>query len=173
METNDEDLLNEIWKPIAALHNKYEASTFGRIRNTKTLHIKTIIFDGNYCKFGYDYSVNKVRYKGWYRVHRAIAETFLPNPDNLPQVNHKDENKTNNNVWNLEWCSRKYNMNYGTMRERGARKIGKAVQCIETGITYWCANEAERQTGIWATHIREACKNNKRTAGGYHWQNVM
>lgn len=57
------------------------------------------------------------------RVHRIIAQTFLDNPHNLPEVNHKDENKQNNAVYNLEWCSRSYNKKYGTRRERIARKV--------------------------------------------------
>ena len=157
-------------KDIVGYEQEYAVTEDGRIWSYKT---KRFLSPGKH-KGGYLqvalWKNNKPKY---YFIHRLVAEAFIPNPDNLQQVNHKDENKTNNNVWNLEWRTRKYNMNYGTMRERGARKIGKAVQCIETGITYWCANEAERQTGIWATHIRESCRNNNRTAGGYHWQNVI
>lgn len=114
MAANVENLCNEIWKPIVTLHGKYEASTFGRIRNSKTHHIKAIIFDGYYYKFGYDYSVNKIRYRGWYRVHKAIAETFIPNPDNKPTVNHKDGDHSNNCVSNLEWATYKEQMEHAT-----------------------------------------------------------
>lgn len=61
-------------------------------------------------------------------VHRVIAEAFLPNPDNLPEINHKDENKLNNAIDNLEWCTRDYNINYGTRNERSSQtKKSKAL----------------------------------------------
>ena len=60
-----------------------------------------------------------------FRVHRLVAQTFIPNPEGLPEVNHKDEDKSNNNVNNLEWCSYEYNINYGTRNERAAKKLSK------------------------------------------------
>ena len=60
-----------------------------------------------------------------YTVHRLVAQAFIPNPNNLPCINHKDEDKTNNAVWNLEWCSYSYNINYGTARDRRAKTRGK------------------------------------------------
>ena len=159
----------EIWKTIEDFPN-YEVSNFGNVRNSSKNKLMTVSLRKN------GYCVVKLSFNGISkecRVHRLVAKTFIDNPNNLPHVNHKDEDKTNNNVWNLEWCDRKYNMNYGTARERMAHKFGKEVRCVETGITYWSSKEAERQTGIWATHIREACKNPKRTAGGYHWEDII
>lgn len=88
-------------------------------------------------------------------VHRLVATVFIPNPDNLPCVNHKDENKTNNCVDNLEHCTHQYNDNYGTKPKRisetltgrkssGARKHTPKVRCLELGITFDCNNACDR-----------------------------
>ncbi len=103
--THKDNNMKETWKPIELLDNKYEASTLGNIRNARTKKVKAVIFDGHYCKFGYDYFVNGVEKKGWMRVHKAVALTFIPNPENKPTVNHKDGNSKNNAVSNLEWAT--------------------------------------------------------------------
>lgn len=100
------------------------------------------------------------------RVHRLVAETYIPNPDSLLEVNHKDEDKTNNCVSNLEWCDDKYNNRYGTRLE----KISKPVICIETGIRYYGAQAAADATGIQRSSIGRVCRGNQKTAGGYHWR---
>lgn len=81
-------------------------------------------------------------------VHRLVAQAFILNPDNLPHINHKDEDKSNNNANNLEWCTMKYNCNYGTRNERVAKGNHKKVKCIETGIVYNSLTEACKVTGI-------------------------
>ena len=95
------------WKPILKLNGAYEASADGEIRNTKTKRIKSQCYDGRYMKFGYDYVFDGVRHRGWYRVHRAIAETFPPPVDGKKTVNHIDGDRKNNAVDNLEWASSK------------------------------------------------------------------
>ena len=111
-------------------------------------------------------------------IHRLVAMTYIPNPNNLPEVNHKDENKLNNSINNLEWCDRKYNINYGTTIERAIetqRKnspFNKKVLCVETGIIYFSAQEAKRQTGVDNGSISKVCNGKRNVAGGYHWKYI-
>lgn len=109
-----------------------------------------------------------------YSVHRLVAEAFIPNPDNLPQVNHKDENKRNNRVDNLEWCTSEYNANYGTRNKRTGEQQMKLIKCIETGIIYKSLTEASKSTGLSMGNISSVCNHRKwfKTAGGYHWEYI-
>lgn len=108
-------------------------------------------------------------------LHRIIARTFIPNPDNLPQVNHKDEDKSNNSVLNLEWCTGEYNYYYGSNLERikNNQKV-KSVSQYRSDNSYVNSfksiNEAERITGIKHYNIISVCKGNRKTAGGYIWK---
>lgn len=99
-------------------------------------------------------------------------ETFCPveNMENL-QVNHLDENRQNNCLENLQWCTCAENINYGNRAKKYGESRGKKVKCVETGEIYCSTREAERQTGIAHTHISESARKNCR-AGGYHWEYV-
>ena len=124
----------EIWKDIVIekngilydFTNLYKVSNLGRIKSyVRDKNGK--IMSPKKEKSGYmQICLRNNGEKEIFKVHRLVATAFLPNPDKLPQVNHKDENKTNNNVDNLEWCSASYNTNYGTRNERDrAKKVGK------------------------------------------------
>ena len=102
-----------------------------------------------------------------YYIHRLVAEAFLPNPDNLPQINHLDEDKTNNAVSNLEWISVLDNLNYGTRNDR----IAKKVRCIETGEVYRSLSDAARAIGYSVANIHHAL-NSGKTCKGMHWEYV-
>lgn len=99
-------------------------------------------------------------------IHRLVAKAYLPNPNNLPMVNHKDENKQNNSLDNLEWCDSKYNNNYGIAFNTKKKK----VKCIETNIIYESTSEAARKTGLNQQNISAVCNHKRQTTGGYHWQ---
>lgn len=109
-----------------------------------------------------------------FRIHRLVAEMFIKNPNGLTQINHKDENKLNNRVDNLEWCTPKYNVNYGIRNNKAMLSRGIPVKCIETSLIYPSAREASRQTGIYQSSISRCCNNvyGFKTAGGYHWEYV-
>lgn len=100
----------EEWK-IIPNHENYEISNYGIIRNIKTKEIKNTPTN----TYGYK-TVCLNSHK--YFVHRLVAIVFIPNPNNYPQINHKDENKENNCIDNLEWCNAKYNSNYGNQSEK-------------------------------------------------------
>lgn len=112
--------------------------------------------------------------------HRFIATCFIPNPDNLPEVNHKNEIKTDNHVENLEWCDRKYNNNYGTRKERVSRSmvnhpdkskpVSKFTKDGEFVTTYPSIMEAGRQTGVVFCHISACCLGKRKSAGGFIWR---
>ena len=103
-------------------------------------------------------------------VHRLVADTYIPNPDNLPQVNHKDENPLHNWVDNLEWCDNKYNCNYGTRTDRSANGHKKQIYCVELNKTFDGVINAAKELGIDASHIVKVCKEKKQTAHGYHFK---
>ena len=104
----------EEWKNVIGYEGLYEVSSIGNVRNVRRNTLLRFSKNQGYIQV-YLYK-NGIR--NGFKVHRLVAQAFIPNPDNLPQVNHKDEDKTNNRVDNLEFCDAKYNLSYGTARIR-------------------------------------------------------
>lgn len=127
--------------------------------------------DGKYYTIGL--SKNGVRKR--YGIHRLVAEAFIPNPMGLSQINHKDENGLNNTVENLEWCDRKYNMNYGTRKQRHDDQIKKAVLQFDIEgnfIKEWKgASDAEAfYNRREMNNITKCCNGRTKTAYGFKWR---
>lgn len=116
------DFDKEKWLAIPNTSNAYFVSNFGRVKSLKWG--KEILLKPSFSEKGYlQVSIHFTEGRKTKRIHRLVAQAFLPNPNNYKEINHKDEDKTNNIVSNLEWCDRQYNMAYGTWKER--RKLNK------------------------------------------------
>ena len=109
-----------------------------------------------------------------YKIHRLVAFTFLTNPQNLSDVNHKDENKTNNSVQNLEFCDKKYNCNFGTRNQRIAEKHSKPVlQFTKSGefVREWKSGmDVQKNLGYTQTNISACCLGKYKSAYGFVWK---
>ena len=161
---------NEIWKDVPGYAGLYQVSNTGRVKSFKNQYGHGIrILKGEKTQAGYiQVSLNKKRYK----IHRLVAMAFIPNPDVLPQINHKNEIKTDNRAENLEWCTAKYNVNYGTAIERRSKKRGKPVLCIETGNVFESCKAAGREMNLDFSHIAKCCREILPRHKGFHFKFV-
>lgn len=180
----------EDWRDIKGFEGLYQVSSEGRIRsldryvrvgNSGKRLAKGRIIKPVICTNGYrEASLQKEQKRKVILLHRLVAMTFIPNPNNYREVNHKDEDITNNCVDNLEWCTSKQNANYGTRNARcrqGNSRFFKKVRQIDknTGkiIKTWdCVMDAARALSIDDSHIRRVCQHKKQnvTAGGFKWE---
>lgn len=199
------NLKEEVWKDVVTDKLKYntyfglyQVSNYGRVKRLErfvnSIKHEEVLLSQRSDKDGYlsttlkDLNKNEKTMK----VHRLVCLAFVPNPDNLPQVNHKDEKVDNNNVWNLEWCDSKYNNNYGTKNQRTSEKNkgrilneanlfkegnknpmygkhgkdnpnSKIVLCITNGKIFTSAREAEEYYNCCG--ISAVCRGKRRVNG--------
>ena len=167
--------MEEIWKDIEGYKGLYQVSNLGRVKSLNYRRTgKEGIMKGVDDGCGYlQVALSKDGKDKKCRLNRLVAQAFLENPNSLPEVNHKNEDKTDNCVENLEWCDRAYNVNYGTGNKNRAEKRSKPLYSInkESGlVTYWeSAKVASRQTGIAKQNICACLKGNRKSAGGHIW----
>lgn len=170
--------MNEIWKDVDGYEGLYQISNLGNVKSfrgsTKFGKPKELILKPSTINSGYHvvtlYSENGKKRK--FQIHRLVAEAFIENPEGFPCVNHKDENKTNNCVDNLEWCTYQYNNNYGTARVRASDTIARPiVQKTLNGeplARYKSCKIAAELLGYKITNVVMWCR--KGIGGGYLWE---
>lgn len=197
-------LEREEWRPVKGYEGLYEVSSFGRVRSVDrnvryvngNIHHRKGKFLSQYIRpDGYvQIEISKDNNKRQVTAHRLVAEAFIPNPDNLPQVNHRNEDKTANYPDNMEWCNSKYNNNFGTkpqriskklsgrnhtnvsilkMRETKRSKMKPVLQYTLDGefvAEYESQRAAQRQTGTNESHIGRCCRGECNYAGGFIWR---
>lgn len=174
--------MQEIWKDVKGYEGLYQVSNLGRVKsltgNKKNYGIYGKILKGinnrNYLRV----SLSKNGKPKIISIHRLVAETFIPNPNNYPYINHKDENPSNNCVDNLEWCTPDYNTNYGSRNKKISTKLTNnykmsiKIKCLETDKIFLSLNDCSRQMNLKLSNIWAQLNNKNRTKSvkGYHFK---
>lgn len=181
--------MQEIWKDVKGYEGLYQISNFGNVmslnyRNTSNPQKLT----PKKNKDGYLWvELRKNAMPKPFLIHRLVAMAFIPNPNNYPVINHKDENKSNNNFFNLEWCTHSYNVLYSLKKHSrngcGIKRVKKSgepykykgmiIQKTLDGEilqNYSSSLEAARANGYSQWSISECCRGNRKTAYGYKWE---
>lgn len=171
--------MEEIWKDVKGYEGLYQVSNSGRVKSFWKSWVSRgenehIMHPSNTRGYYYVKLRGRDGKDESFPVHRLVAIAFIPNPTGLRCVNHKDENKKNNMVENLEWCTPEYNFAYGTARLRQGISYGKPVQQL-TADKIWIASYTSAETagyinGIDPSSIHKCCKGKRKTAGKYVWR---
>ncbi len=188
--------MNEIWKDIKGYEGLYQVSNLGKVKRLSRIMIDSLgrkinisekILKPSFTTKNNGYylvKLTKNKKSKMYLLHVLVAKNFIPNPLGLPQVNHKDENKLNNSLNNLEWCTVKYNNNYGTKRERlsknhslaGTEKTMKKVMQFDKNLNllneFNSLSEAAKVTNTCINSISMCCNNKKyrKYANNFIWK---
>lgn len=190
--------MNEEWRPVKGYEGLYEVSNMGRVRSVDRITAVTrgdttyeVPYKGKMLtpqeiRHGYlgvqlfGRGGHATRNMKGFSVHRLVAEAFLPNPDNLAEVNHKDEDKQNNRLDNLEWCSHRYNSNYGNCQKKRVRigadnphsiRLAQLTKDGEVVRIYDSINEA-RRAGYGLGNIYKYFRGQYSHAYGYKWKRL-
>lgn len=164
--------MTEEWKPVVGFEGLYEVSNFGNVKSIcagrwKSTMIRKPVPDRD------GYLTVNLKKNGKYvcaKIHRLVAKAFISNPNNLPQINHKDEDKANNRADNLEWCDCRYNNNYNDRPKRFYKPViqltddGREIQRFES------VKAAAESIGINPANISGVLTGRRLKTGGFRWQ---
>lgn len=177
----------EIWKDVVGYEGLYEVSNKGRIRSLYRKLRNSILTKRSKPYYPHQAKRHSGHLSIWlykdgkgknWLVHRIVALAFIPNPDNLPFINHRDEIPYHNNVENIEWCTAAYNNNYGTVKERMSEALLnrkdlsiKVVRISPDGTrkSYPSMQEAARENNLFQSNIWRCCNGERHTCGGFLW----
>lgn len=171
---------NEIWKDIQGYEGFYKVSSLGRIKSLRSGKILSIHKNNREYLVVHLSVGSKAKHL---TIHRLVAIAFIPNPNNYPQVNHISEDKNDNTISNLEWCSASYNVNYGNRNNKARKSMlnnsGHSKKIAQVGIQsgqevarFLSMAEAKRKTGYDDSSIRKCCIGERKTAYGYKWKYI-
>ena len=164
----------EIFKDIEGFEGIYKISNFGNCLRYNKKEKRFIPKKPVICTNGYiEFQLSKKGKRFCKLAHRLVAEAFIPNPENKPQINHKDENIQNNKFDNLEWVTAKENANYGTRNERFAEKLSTPIVQLSIDgefIRRWkSSEEASRELGIRGENFTRCCRHKRKTSLNCIW----
>ena len=152
--------------PIKHFPN-YTIDEYGDVMNAKGIHIKPEKTHKGYLRVSL--SNENVKHKRML-LHRLIAETFIPNPDNLPQVDHRNENKADNHVSNLRWSTVIDNLNHSRVIDKASEAKMTKIRCVDTGTIYESVKSAAEAFGLHHSNIVACCNGRRHTCGGMRWE---
>lgn len=168
----------EIWKDIEGYEGLYQISNFGRVKSFPRLgarlkeHILKVTNNNGYMRL----SLAKNKTRKYFYIHVLVAKAFIPNPNKYPEVNHIDENKSNNHVDNLEWCNKSYNANYGNRNKLISLHSAMLRPVLQFDLNgnfikeYSSIREAVKELKIRSSGISNCCAGRYSKSGGYKWR---